>query len=315
MKHLGISGGGTKIGGLFGIAESIIYERNYRPDIISGISAGAILAVPLALGKRNEIRDIVLNIGIKSIFNRPPVDQQGKIRKWNAIMQILRGKYYLGTQNNLLKLLAKIVSKREFSDYKEDSEKANCIVGAVDFYTGKRFYINLKKVSYQDFLGFVNASASLPVFTPGVAFQKEIEDFEGIKSTYKKILLFDGGVRDHSPSQKILGSDHEDFRITENATIFSRPDRLEDILDPDEFIPQNILAVLDRHIAISNAEVSKNDDMREQEIMEEKNIFNHGTFYLPRIMQGVYDVDKDRLRELYERSKEIVTDETWRERS
>ncbi|NNE78026.1 MAG: patatin-like phospholipase family protein, partial [Pricia sp.] len=62
MRHLGISGGGTKIAGLFGVAESIIYDRGYMPEVISGISAGAILALPLALGKREEIKTQVLNI-------------------------------------------------------------------------------------------------------------------------------------------------------------------------------------------------------------------------------------------------------------
>ncbi len=41
MKHLGISGGGIKISGLFGAAEAIIAEKQYQPDITSGISAGA----------------------------------------------------------------------------------------------------------------------------------------------------------------------------------------------------------------------------------------------------------------------------------
>jgi predicted acylesterase/phospholipase RssA len=48
MKHLEISGGGTKIAGLFSVCESIIKERGYKPDIISRISGGALLSVPLA---------------------------------------------------------------------------------------------------------------------------------------------------------------------------------------------------------------------------------------------------------------------------
>ena len=77
MKHMGISGGGTKIAGLFGIAESIIYDRGYIPDVISGISAGAILALPLALGKRQEIKDQVLNLEMDDFFSTSPIKKNG----------------------------------------------------------------------------------------------------------------------------------------------------------------------------------------------------------------------------------------------
>ncbi|WP_074977154.1 patatin-like phospholipase family protein [Zhouia amylolytica] len=311
MKHLGISGGGTKIGGLFGVAESIIFERGYQPDIISGISAGAVLSLPLALGKRNLIKEMVLDFSLKTFFNVPPVKENGKIRLFNAIGKIIAGKPYLGEQKNLERLLKQIVSREEFEHYKTADNLPICIVGAVDFYTGKRFYINLKEVSYDDFPKFVNASASLPIFTPGVKFNTKITDFEGVSNAHDKVLLFDGGVRDHSPSAKILNSKITNFNITETCTIFSRPESLYDILSPFDFLPRNLLKILERYVSITNAEVSKNDQAQEAQIIKEKEILDHGTFYLPRIMKGVYDVDKSRLAALYENSKEIVTDESW----
>ena len=179
MRHLGISGGGTKIAGLFGVAESIIYDRGYIPDIISGISAGAILALPLALGKREEIKKQVLNISMDDFFEVSPIKNNGKIKIGNAIKKIICGRHYLGDQKNLEITLAKTVSRAEFEAYKLDKNKAICIVGSVDFYTGKRFYINLKTVSYEHFLKFVNASASIPIFTPGITMDGPIYDFEG----------------------------------------------------------------------------------------------------------------------------------------
>ena len=311
MKHLGISGGGTKISGLFGVAESIIYERGYVPDIISGISAGAILALPLALGKREIIKEQVLNLTMDDFFNVSPIRKNGKIKTLNAIFKLLGGKHYLGEQKNLEKTISKAVSKSEFEDYKKDDTKAICIVGSVDFYTGKRFYINLKDVSYDDFLKFVNASSSIPIFTPGIEMDGPIYDFEGETIDFPKHLLFDGGVRDHSPSHKILESQHPDFQITETTSIFSRPDDIRDILQPKNFAPRNLLSILERYVAITNAEVSKNDEIQENLTIFKKRIIDHGTFYLPRIMQGVYDVDKERLRKLYEESKKLVNDDTW----
>ncbi len=311
MKHLGISGGGTKIAGLFGVAESIIYDRGYVPDIISGISAGAILALPLALGKREEIRQQVLNIALDDFFEVSPIKKNGKIKTLNAVWKLMRGKHYLGDQKNLEKTLAKTVSRAEFEAYKTDSTKAICVVGSVDFYTGARLYINLKTVSYENFLKFVNASASIPIFTPGIAMNGPVKDFEDETVAFPKLLLFDGGVRDHSPTNKIISSEKPGFQVTETTSIFSRPDDIREIISPKDFAPSNLLNILERYVEISNAEISKNDEVQEKSTIQRKGIVDHGTFYLPRIMQGVYDVDKTRLRELYEAAKKLVDDDTW----
>ena len=311
MKHLGISGGGTKIAGLFGVAESIIYDRGYIPDIISGISAGAILALPLALGKREEIRQQVLNISLDDFFEVSPIHTNGKIKTLNAVWKLIRGKHYLGDQKNLEKTLAKMVSRAAFEAYKIDKSKAICVVGSVDFYTGARLYINLKTVSYENFLKFVNASASIPIFTPGIAMNGPISDFENETIAFPKLLLFDGGVRDHSPTNKIISSEKPDFQVSETTSIFSRPDDIRDIISPKNFTPKNLLSILERYIEISNAEISKNDEVQEKNTVQNKGIIDHGTFYLPRIMQGVYDVNKTRLMELYEAAKGLVNDNTW----
>lgn len=312
MKHMGISGGGTKIAGLFGVAETIIYERGYVPDIITGISAGAILALPLALGKREEIKQQVLNITLDDFFEDAPIKKNGRIKTFNAIGKLIHGKHYLGDQKNLEKTLAKTVSRAEFEAYKLDASKAICIVGSVDFYTGARLYVNLKEVSYENFLKFVNASASIPIFTPGIATDNSVPDFEGNIVDFPNLLLFDGGVRDHSPSNKLLASDHPNFQVTETTSIFSRPDDIRDIISPNNFTPKNLLSILERYVEITNAEISKNDEDQEKRTIQEKGITDHGTFYLPRIMQGVYDVDKARLRQLYDAAKLLVDDDTWK---
>jgi len=145
----------------------------------------------------------------------------------------------------------------------------------------------------------VNASAAIPVFVPGIPM-KSITDFEGEQTT-GDFLLYDGGVRDHSPSQKILASKHPDFQVSETVTLFSRPEDLKEILDPT-FTPKNVLEILERSIEIFNTEISKNDFVQEQQIINEKGIINHGTIYLPRVLTSTYDVDNGRLRELYEKS-------------
>lgn len=148
-------------------------------------------------------------------------------------------------------------------------------------------------------------------FYAGHGHARPIYDFEGKTEAYPKYLLFDGGVRDHSPSNKILASDHPGFQVTETTSIFSRPDDIREVIHPKNFSPKNLLSVLERYTEIANAEVSKNDEFQEKTTIAKKGIYDHGTFYLPRIMQGVYDVDKNRLRELYEAAKKLVNDDTW----
>jgi predicted acylesterase/phospholipase RssA len=204
MKHLGISGGGTKIGGLFGAAEVLIKERNYRPDIISGISAGALLSVPLAMEKFDLVKELVLNFTMKDFFSDPPVMKNGKL-SWRAIVNILAGNPYMGRQDNLPKTLARVISKSEFNTYQKGDFPV-CWVGAVDFRSGGRKYYNLKEVDYKQFLTVVNASSSLPLFTNGV-----VNDGH---------YLYDGGVRDHIGTPWIL---ERYDTIIETVSIYSRP--------------------------------------------------------------------------------------------
>lgn len=317
MKHLGISGGGTKITGLFGAAEAILLDRNYKPDIISGISAGAILSVPLALGKYDEIKKLVLDYNLKTFFNVPPVKKgkKGKLRILNAIKRIIGKKHSFGEQYNLEKSLSKLVTKSDFENYKTNDDYAICIIGSVDFYTGKRIYVNLKTVSYDFYLKFVNASSSIPIYTEGIKFVTPITDFEG-NEIIDEVLLFDGGVRDHSPTHKVLKSAKFDNKITETCSIFSRPNDLSDIMSSD-FSPKtkkSITIILKRYIDIVNMEISKNDEALEKEVIKEKSIFNHGTFYLPKVMNSYYDLGKGKLKKLYDGGREAVQEGNWIDR-
>ncbi|MCG3165556.1 MAG: hypothetical protein POELPBGB_01324 [Bacteroidia bacterium] len=293
MNHLGISGGGTKIVGLFGAAEVLIVEKGYKPDVISGISAGAILSVPLALGKYDEIKDLVLNARLSDFFSEAPVSDTGGF-KAGAIWKIITGKPYLGKQLNLEKTLSKVVRKEEFEAYKKDSSKPTCIVGTVNFYDASRWYFDLKNdpaITYDLFLKIVNASASLPVFTNGIQ----------IRYNGKDLYLYDGGVRDHCPTAYMLEK-HPDYgnKIKKSISIYSRPE--EPSLPPDSFKDNNVLDILSRYIDIANIEVSKNDEWQEIRLARENSI-SLWQIYMPSIMKTVYDTDKGRLRKLYEEAR------------
>jgi predicted acylesterase/phospholipase RssA len=312
MKHLGISGGGTKISGLFHAAEIMIREKNYVPDIISGISAGALLSVPLALAMKNEarydlIRARVNNITMEDFFSDTPINPDGKPNVINAAIKILEGKYYLGTQDNLERTLTEVVPEADFNEYKASPECPICIVGAVDFYTGGRVYMNLKEVEYKDFPKFVNGSGSIPIYTAGIKVDEPFTTFDD--KDFEKAFLFDGGVRDHSPTAKILSVYKND--ITNTCTIYSRPENYQNCIDDPDFDPGHLLEVLQRYVDISLVEISKNDEYMEKKIAEDYGIIYHDTIFLPWIMKHIYDIDPARLQLLTEKAIELANAWNW----
>ena len=288
MKHLGISGGGTKIGGLFGVIETL-YKKGFRPDIISGISAGAILSVPVAMGKFDEIRDLVLHITLDDFFSKKPVKENGSLT-WSALWKAVISKPYLGRQENLEKKIRSVITENDFVDYKQKSKYPVCIIGAVDFLSGARKFVNLKEVDYKSYPKLVNASSSLPVFSKGI--QTKIDKNDS--------YLFDGGVRDHIATAWILSESVYKDKITESISIFSRPEDYKVL--PSEFKDKNIIKILERYVDITNVEISKNDEYMLDKICKAKKIRNTKLF-LPRIMKSTYDINRERLLLMYKAGK------------
>ena len=100
VKILNLSGAATKIAGLAGAAYYLSNEYGYRPNIITGISSGAILTIPIAMRKWETINYLVKNFGLSDIFDKPPVNEQNKVRL-RAYFRAAIGKSSFGTQGNL----------------------------------------------------------------------------------------------------------------------------------------------------------------------------------------------------------------------
>ena len=116
LKHLGFSGAGFAIPGIAGAGYEVL-KNGFKPDIISGVSSGAILTF-LICASKNQLKDIKSNsIGFKSkqVFKHPPFSSKGKIKIrsiWNAIT-----KNYLSKQDKLDDLLRSIISEQDLKDY------------------------------------------------------------------------------------------------------------------------------------------------------------------------------------------------------
>lgn len=287
LNHLGMSGGSTKIAGIFGAAEMAV-EKGFKPDIISGISAGSILALPLAMGKIHEIKEEVLNFNLDTIFDRKPVNKKGKLTL-GAIFRALTGKPYLGSMGNLVKTIKKVITKEEFYDFINDQDNPLVFMGVINYKDGSRYYHLVNNSTYDRYLKMMLASASIPVFTPAVKMDNN--------------FYYDGGIRDHCPSSWIMKTVPG---IKNNVSIFSRPKdyHMKDL----EWKPEGIVNVLQRTIDIMNIEISKNDELLENVYAEELGLTSHKQIFLPSLMDSLYDTKKENILKSYKTGRTIAGD-------
>ena len=289
-KILNLSGAGTKISGLAGACDYIFNVLGYRPTDISGISSGGILSVPMALRKWDLLREITQVFNIDDIFDIKPINKKNKV-SFKAILRAIFGESSLGTQNTLKKTISKIITEEEFNRYQE-GDFPNCWIGTIDFKTADRLIVNIKekKYSYDDYLVLTNASASIPLAVEGVEF-----NFNG-----EKKILYDGGVRNHILSSWMLKNIPN---VSESISVFSRPKRYVDILDPT-WVNKNMLDVFMRLTDINSIEISKKDEIEELyliELMNHKSLnkIKNKQIFIPYIIKDLYDTNPKKLRKLY----------------
>lgn len=274
LRLLDGTGGSTKGIGIF-YAWKTALEKGFIPDMISGISISNLMMVPFALGKYAELEKLFDEFTIDYIFEKSPVNKKGGITP-RAIFRAVTGKS-LGKMTPLYDILTELVTKADFMKYKSRHEYVPCYSMSVDFKTGKRVFVNMKNVSYEEYIKYSIASASIPVFTEPVCING--------------MLLYDGGVRDHGIAHWMI----ENFDISEVFSVWSRPANY-DISDPS-WKDKNIIEVILRNTDIMMMENSKNDEYKMYQVCGEKNV-DLKTVFLPNILKDLYDTDRARLNQL-----------------
>jgi hypothetical protein len=281
IKVLNLSGAATKIAGLAGAAYYVFNDYGYRPNIITGISSGAILTVPIAMRKWDVLNEMVKTFTLDDIFDLPPVNEKNNVR-FSAYVRAAIGKSSFGTQNNLPKTLSKVITEEDWYRY-QFGDYPECYIGSVDFKSGSRYIVNLKNkgISYCDYLTLVNASASIPLAVEPVR--------------YKDMLLYDGSTRNHILSGWFLRNFEN---VEENISIYSRPKDYYGLLDPT-WDDKNLISVFERYTDISLIEISKRDEREERYLTEKKNLDTKQIF-IPSVIKDLYDTDPDKLSMLYD---------------
>lgn len=169
LKIVNISGAATKGAGIAGQLITLMEEYNYKPDIITGVSYGAMAIIPTLLKKYNELREVTLSITQNKIFSIPPVNGKGRLT-WQAyfrffLSQIKKNIDSLGEQKNLTKLFKSLVSPDEFYSLVDDVNCPQMYVAIVDINSGQVEIKCLNELGYETMVKVVIASASIPVYT------------------------------------------------------------------------------------------------------------------------------------------------------
>jgi hypothetical protein len=285
MKLLDASGGSTKGIGIYNAWKVAVVENGYKPDVISGVSVSALISVPFSLGKYAELDKLFSNFTLDTIFTKSPINKRGKITR-RAAFRALLGFSSLGKMGQLEKVLRKLVTKSDFIRYQADKKYPDCYVLAIDFKTTKRVLVNLKTVdTYEDYIKYTVASATIPVYA------------EGVK--WKDMILYDGGVRDHSIGYYIC----QTLDITECISVWSRPkkpkagEEKEELLSDSSWCDDNIVDVAERALEILQLDNSEQDEDKLEEVCYRKNI-KLRSIHLPKVLTSIYDTDRKRLDKL-----------------
>lgn len=285
IYHLDGSGGGTKGEAIKTVWDSVTKE-GFKPDIISGNSIMALIQVPYAIGLvrpsvMSKLNKMLETFTLDTIWRYSPINEKGKLTA-RAVFRAITSKSGLG-EMSIDSVLRELVPKELFLQYQIRNVYADCINMSVDYKSGSRIFKSMKTVdSYEDFINYSVASASIPVFAEPICLDNKI--------------LFDGGVRDHSIGSKVMRLHNP----TETISVFSRPKNYD--ITNNSWEAKNVLEVLLRTIDIMNMEISKNDEVEQKKVASDLGIkLSQG--FLPSIMNGPYDVNRERLNELKDKAK------------
>lgn len=295
MKILSLSGGAAAFSGIAGAGIKFM-QLGYKPDLILGISSGAIASIPLALGLYKEAQEKGDNLTPDKFFveGKHPITKKGNVHP-SAIFRLIGGAISLGEQD-VKPLLREVITEDLWHEYKAQKygRYADCIVGAVRAFDGKFVMWNLRECNTRE-QAFEKIEASSRI-TPIVQPQRVTENEE----TYDFI---DGGFRAHNMAGKFLDK-NPNLKVDELVSVFARPKDFQDI---NHHWADSFGNVTIRGYEIMNMEISKKDEYMEIIEMNKRGIANkHVQIFMP-LLSGKYATGEElkKLRLIAESNAEI----------
>lgn len=234
-RGLVISGGGSRGAFAGGIVE-YLKESGISWNTGSGSSTGALL-LPLSLyGDIDTLKEYYTTITNDDIFSIDAFNKKGKIRIFNAVWRLIRGKTSFGEAENLLTNIRATLDIDKWKALKESGTNAH--IAVTNYTKGKTEYKCIQDHTYEDYTKYMLASASVPG-----AF--DIVTLEGNQ-------YLDGGILESVPLQKMVddGCDEIDIIVLKVK---------EDSKENEINNCNNILDILSRTIELMNREIGYDD--------------------------------------------------------
>jgi len=166
---LNFSGSSTKIVHFIDPGTRAI--KQFKPNIITGVSGGALIMMPLLLGKGKDLVKILTKLKPSDFMETPFQTDKGNLNAhfFYVILQNLIGPLFgfkprdgFTTMKPARKLLKSFVSEEEFLHLKT---KYEMYVGITSLSTSSEHAVKLNLLSYEHALDMIIASASIPIAT------------------------------------------------------------------------------------------------------------------------------------------------------
>lgn len=286
-----LSGAGASTMGAFTGSALVEIAKEKHFDYFIGVSYSAIIAIPLALGMYGEIINESTNLNHKDFFKISPMNNKGQfsfmagIRLIGSIFAPNKIKSF-GVQD-VKPIVKRFVTKEIFEKY-QNGKWPVVYIAAVNADTQKPTIWNIKSkaITYERYLQIVSASSRIPVWT-----QPEV--IEGIE-------YYDGGVIDTNASALVIDMNKD---VKEVYSVYSRPKGFKGkIAPPRTGIVGAIIWTIDTMLK----DVSRNDELQEVQICNERKINLQQFFPTKYVLESLYDVSKIKLLELAQMGKNVV---------
>jgi predicted acylesterase/phospholipase RssA len=276
MKLLSFSGGATKLAGLAAHGSKIL--EFYKPDVIAGISAGSLILLPMLLNKHRKLKEVSTNLKFTDIFDKVPVNEQGNITLKGYFRGLTTGSF--GSMNNLRTTFKSLVSEQEFNLLTRSRLTPLILVGVTNATKHQFELIEINKLKYEQAIDVLIASSTIPIYCPPIKIGEH--------------YFYDGGLKEHNPATAIIRKYKDN--IKECISVYSRQ---ADIVEPDwgfngKYLGRNLSKTID----LMQKDISFENQNTEKELCALYGVKLTQKFS-PEIMKGVYDIDNNRLKELY----------------
>lgn len=289
MKAICISGGATKAIQL--AIASIETMKIHKPDVIAGVSAGAMIALPLALGMYDELIYEASNITPDDMFTVNPV-RKGKISiiGWIRAVQGVIGKkdkdkYSFGKQDTR-HFLREFITEEMFNKYKSDRSLPDVIVMSVDMTFGMPCIYSAKQMTREQFIDAVEESSHIPIFTDAVNGK------------------VDGGLWAHNPAWYLLH-----FGILNPTSIISIYSREQPFkIKHDKQWKEDVFSNIKRTMGLSNVALSTCGQAMTYWWAKANGAY-HKDIFCPQVLDELYDFDDEQIRDAMDKTLKSVIEQ------